>query len=63
MLDKNVLRLRWTCEKCNWTWDCDAPGFAGDGRNHFPGFLNEPCGPITAQRIPEREITMKIGEK
>ena len=43
------LMLRWTCQNCGWTFAVAAPGFAGDGRDHFPDGRN-PCGPITAQR-------------
>jgi hypothetical protein len=43
------LLLRWTCTTCGWTNTCAAPGFAGDGRDHFPDGRT-PCGPITAQR-------------
>jgi hypothetical protein len=44
-----VLTLRWTCEACGWSVDINAPGFAGDGRLHYPDGKT-PCGPIRAQR-------------
>jgi hypothetical protein len=45
-------RLRWTCEACGWSVDINAPGFAGDGRLHYPDGKT-PCGPIKAQRAGE----------
>jgi hypothetical protein len=44
-----VLKLRWTCQECGWTTVMDAPGFAGDGRDHFPDGRTA-CGPVTAQK-------------
>lgn len=47
--DSPPLMLKWTCLMCGWTTTVAAPGFAGDGRDHFPTGRT-PCGPITAQR-------------
>lgn len=49
MLDPSPLSLRWTCVACGWSVVMDAPGFAGDGRMHYPDG-ETPCGPITAQK-------------
>lgn len=43
------LMLVWTCQECGWKDTLAAPGFAGDGIDHFPDGRT-PCGPITAQR-------------
>jgi hypothetical protein len=47
-----VLYLRWTCQRCGWSTVVAAPGFAGDGRMHYPDGVHA-CGPVTAQREPE----------
>jgi len=50
-----VLTLEWICQTCGWSFVVDAPGFAGDGRFHYPsGGLNA-CGPIFARRVSPRE--------
>ncbi len=41
--------LLWTCQQCGWQRTVAAPGFAGDGLNHYPDGQTA-CGPITAQR-------------
>ena len=45
-----VLTLMWVCQKCGWELAVNAPGFAGDGKYHYPDGRT-PCGPIHAHRI------------
>ena len=55
-MSDHVLTLKWTCQTCGWQNICNAPGFAGDGRYHFPDGRT-PCGPITAQRAWLDQLT------
>ena len=59
-----TLTLLWTCQTCGWTCECDAPGFAGDGIDHYIHPGNIKCGPISAQRAvqytPHREAPMRL---
>ena len=50
-----VLTLKWTCHQCGWTTVMEAPGFAGDGHDHFPDGRT-PCGPLSATRQRNEEI-------
>lgn len=44
-----TLTLLWRCSECGWEQAVEAPGFAGDGRFHYPDGRTA-CGPISAQR-------------
>lgn len=50
-----VLMLRWTCQACGWSVVIAAPGFAGDGRLHYPDGEHG-CGPIMAQKASAADL-------
>lgn len=50
-----MLTLIWTCQSCGWRMLVNAPGFAGDGKQHYVNGVS-PCGPITAQRATQSDV-------